>query len=212
MNTRVFIFNNASRAANYGIGTYVRQLSDGLAAMPNIKVSFVEMYADTKEFAISEDERGMFHYRIPSLSSNIESEVYCRSIFYLIARNIEVDKNDRLVFQFNYFQHRPLASMLKDRYPYSRIILTVHYFDWCFELKGNITKMRKIIAKGYEAKMILNDASSQVSPMKRLSYILLTRYLCYQDKQRRFSQKITRYLKIRHILYTTVWVIAFVAS
>ena len=82
MNTRVFIFNNASRAANYGIGTYVRQLSDGLAAMPNIKVSFVEMYADTKEFAISEDERGMFHYRIPSLSSNIESEVYCRSIFY----------------------------------------------------------------------------------------------------------------------------------
>ena len=152
MNTRVFIFNNASRAANYGIGTYVRQLSDGLAAMPNIKVSFVEMYADTKEFAISEDERGMFHYRIPSLSSNIESEVYCRSIFYLIARNIEVDKNDRLVFQFNYFQHRPLASMLKDRYPYSRIILTVHYFGWCFELKGNITKMRKIIAKGYEAK------------------------------------------------------------
>ena len=26
----IFIFNNASRAANYGIGTYVRLLSDGL--------------------------------------------------------------------------------------------------------------------------------------------------------------------------------------
>ena len=46
MKTQVLIFNNASRAANYGIGTYVRQLSDGLVALHDFKVSFVEMYAD----------------------------------------------------------------------------------------------------------------------------------------------------------------------
>ena len=150
MKTQVFIFNNASRAANYGIGTYVRQLSDGLGALSDIKVSFVEMYADTKEFSIIEDERGQLHYRIPALSSGLESEAYCRSIFYFIARNIEVEESERLVFQFNYFQHRPLASLLKGRYPYSRIILTVHYLNWCFELKGNVTRMREITAKGYE--------------------------------------------------------------
>ena len=43
----IFIFNNASRAAGYGIGTYIRQLSEGFSAIPDTKVSFVEMYADT---------------------------------------------------------------------------------------------------------------------------------------------------------------------
>ncbi|MDR3844605.1 glycosyltransferase [Hallella sp.] len=151
MRTRVFIFNNASRAANYGIGTYVRQLSDGLAALPDFWISFVEMYADSKEFSIVEDGKGLLHYRIPALASGIETEAYCRSIFYFIARHIEFGESDRLVFQFNYFQHYPLASLLKGQYPHSRIIVTVHYLNWCFELKGNITRMRKITANGHEA-------------------------------------------------------------
>lgn len=159
MTTRVFIFNNASRAASYGIGTYVRQLSDGLSALPGFNVSFVEMYADTKEFNIKEDERGSLHYQIPALSSAMESETYCRSIFYFLVRNIEADDCTRLVFQFNYFQHRPLAVLLKGQYPYSRIIVTVHYLNWCFELKGNVRRMREIIAKGYEAK---NDTERRV--------------------------------------------------
>ncbi len=152
MITQVFIFNNASRAANYGIGTYVKQLSDGLSPLSEFKVSFVEMYANTKEFTITEEDRGNRHYRIPALSSGMESESYCRSIFYFLARNIETENGSRLVFQFNYFQHLPLAVLLKGQYPYSRIIVTVHYLNWCFELKGNVRRMRKIIAKGHETK------------------------------------------------------------
>ncbi len=151
MRTQVFIFNNASRAANYGIGTYVKQLSDGLVALTDAEVSFVEMFADTKEFFVTTDEQGKRHYQIPSLSSGMESETYCRSIFYFIARNIETSDDDNLVFQFNYFQHRQLAAMLKGKYPCSRIIVTVHYLGWCFELKGNINHMRRIIAKKHEA-------------------------------------------------------------
>jgi hypothetical protein len=29
--------------------------------------------------------------------------------------------------------------------------MTVHYLNWCFELKGNVGRMRKIVAKGYKA-------------------------------------------------------------
>ena len=152
MMTQVFIFNNASRAANYGIGTYVRQLSDGLLTLTDVQVSLIEMYADTKEFSVTVDDKGMQHYRIPALPSGMESEAYCRSIFYFIARNIKTENGDKLIFQFNYFQHLPLASLLKGQYPHSRIILTVHYLNWCFELKGNVVRMRKIIAKGHEAK------------------------------------------------------------
>lgn len=197
MITQVFIFNNASRAANYGIGTYVKQLSDGLAVLSGFKVSFVEMYADTKEFTITKDERGTLHYRIPALSSGMESEVYCRSIFYFLARNIKAENGDRLIFQFNYFQHRPLASLLKGRYPYSRIILTVHYLNWCFELKGNVSRMRKVVAKGYEAndvmerrvissfadeKTFLHLADEVLVLSKRTKAILINDYEVSEDK------------------------------
>lgn len=148
--TQIFIFNNASRAAGYGIGTYVKQLSDGLSNISDIKVSLVEMYADTKEFYISNDENGIRHYLIPPLHSNVENEMYCRIIFYFLARNIETDKNDNIVFHFNYFQHYPLAKLLKAWYINCSIMLTVHYMDWCFELNGNVKRMRKIVTDGHE--------------------------------------------------------------
>ena len=53
--TKIFIFNNACRAAGYGIGTYVSQLSDSLSVRPDTKVLHVDMYAETKEFAVKLD-------------------------------------------------------------------------------------------------------------------------------------------------------------
>lgn len=143
--TNIFIFNNASRAASYGIGTYVKQMSKVLLSLSKVKVSFVEMQADTKEFSITRDENGCCHYLIPQQDTNMESETCCRCSFYFLARNIEIGDNDRLIFQFNYFQHYPLALLLKAWQPKSHIILTVHYMSWCFELLGNVRRMREII-------------------------------------------------------------------
>ena len=134
--TNIYIFNNASRAAGYGIGTYIKQLAEGLSVMPETKVSLVEMYADTKEFAISDDKDGIRHYLIPSLHSGTENETYCRVIFYFLARNIDNVGNDKIVFHFNYFQHYPLAVLLKSCFVNSCIVMTVHYMNWCFELNG----------------------------------------------------------------------------
>lgn len=78
----IFIFNNASRAANYGIGTYVRLLADGLLGRSGVKVSFVDMFSDVKEYSIAEDERGCRHYKVPALFSGMENEAYCRNVFY----------------------------------------------------------------------------------------------------------------------------------
>lgn len=148
--THLFIFNNASRAANYGIGTYVRHLSDGLLTMPDTKISLVEMYADTKEFSVNEDDRGRIHYLIPPLNDYAENEVYLRSIFYFLVRNMVVSENNTLIFQFNYFQHYPLAILLKARFPHCIVVLTVHYMDWCFEFHGNVRRMRKITTTSHE--------------------------------------------------------------
>ena len=142
---QIFIFNNASRAAGYGIGTYVTQLTEGLSVLPETKVSMVEMYADTKEYTWVDDDNGLRHYQMPPLKSHVENETYCRVLFYLLVRNMETAEDDHLIFQFNYFQHYPLALLLKAWFPESKIVFTVHYLNWCFELKGNVKRMRDVM-------------------------------------------------------------------
>ena len=178
----IFIFNNASRAAGYGIGTYIRQLSEGFSAIPDTKVSFVEMYADTKEFSVNVDDSGHTHYLIPPLKSAMESEVYCRSVFYFLARSIEICENERTVFQFNYFQHYSLAVLLKAWYPQSVIVLTVHYLNWCFELSGNIRRMKEIMAEGHE---LSDDQEKRV----KVSFISEERFMHLADAVFVLSQK-----------------------
>lgn len=197
--TNIFIFNNASRAAGYGIGTYIKQLAEGLSVMPETKVSLVEMYADTKEFAISDDKDGIRHYLIPSLHSGTENETYCRVIFFFLARNIDNVGNDKIVFQFNYFQHYPLAVLLKAWYINSCIVLTVHYMSWCFELNGNVKRMKAITAEGYEPtddkergvissyvgeKVFLYLADVVLVLSKRTKDILANNYSVSVDKMR----------------------------
>lgn len=197
--TNIYIFNNASRAAGYGIGTYIKQLAEGLSAMPETKVSLVEMYADTKEFAISDDKDGIRHYLIPSLHSGTENETYCRVIFYFLARNIDNVGNDKLVFQFNYFQHYPLAVLLKSCFVNSCIVMTVHYMSWCFELNGNVKRMKAITAEGYEPtddkergvissyvgeKVFLYLADVVLVLSKRTKDILANNYSVSVDKMR----------------------------
>ena len=167
--THIFIFNNTSRAANYGIGTYVRSLAEGLLEHKNVTVSFVDMVSDDiKEYTITTDERGCQHYGIPTLPSKMESEQYCRTSFYFLARHINPGSEERLVFQFNYFHHMPLAMLLKHQYFDCRIVLTVHYLGWCFELKGNKTQFHRLTAEGYrpqdeKEKKILSTVESEKS-------------------------------------------------
>ena len=61
--THLFIFNNASRAANYGVGTYVRQLAEGFHGRPDWKVSFVDLFSDVEEYTVGDDEPGRVHHK-----------------------------------------------------------------------------------------------------------------------------------------------------
>lgn len=141
--THIFFFNNASRAAGYGIGTYVRQLSLGLTEFSKFQLSFVDMYADVEEFLCHRDDKGNLHYKIPSPPSGREDETYCRVVFYFLARKLRTLDIEKMAFFFNYFQHYALARFLKGFFMKSRIILAVHYLGWCFELKGNHSLFRK---------------------------------------------------------------------
>jgi len=48
-----YIINNASRAATYGIGTYVRQLTKILKKQISLQLFFIDLYTEEKEFTIT---------------------------------------------------------------------------------------------------------------------------------------------------------------
>lgn len=148
---KYFIINNASRAASYGIGTYVRQLTAVLKNLPSLQISFIDLYAEEKDFAIEKDEDGLIHYKVPMVSSRTEDEKYCRMAYSLLSPYFP--ETESAIFHFNYFQHYPFASLIKAKNINHRIFLSVHYLSWCFELDGNVSMFRRIVnAKTIEDK------------------------------------------------------------
>ena len=141
-----YIISNASRAANYGIGTYSGQIVSCLAKDSDININYIEMFANTSEYLKDVDEKGKTHYKIPIVSGNVEDEISCRNAFYYLSQHIKRNAKTTHVFHFNYFQHYYLAVLLKIAFPECRIILTVHYLSWCFDLKGNDTLFRYYIS------------------------------------------------------------------
>jgi len=138
-----YIINNASRAAAYGIGSYVRQLSTALKRQSSLRLYFIDLYAEEKEFTVAKDEDGLTHYKIPMISARTENEEYCRMAYYLLSPYLSETEPE--VFHFNYFQHYPFALLLKAKNINHRIFLSVHYLNWCFELKGNVAKFHEIM-------------------------------------------------------------------
>ena len=69
-----YLFNNASRATQYGIGTYLNQLSHGLKE--EAKVSIISINSDKEEVKSTEDN-GIRTIHIPKISyvENLEEAV-----------------------------------------------------------------------------------------------------------------------------------------
>lgn len=155
---KYYIINNASRAAIYGIGTYVRQLTEMLKKSPSLQIFFIDLYAEEKEFSTVQDADGFTHFKIPIAYSRMEDERYCRMVYYLLSPYLT--DSEAAIFHFNYFQHYPLALLLKAKSIHHRILLSVHYLNWCFKLNGNVMQFREIVrAKVVEDKYrpIIND-------------------------------------------------------
>lgn len=51
------------------------------------------------------------------------------------------------MLHLNYLHHAPLADWLKKIGVEFYLLVTIHYLDWCFMLKGNTRLFRSIIHK-----------------------------------------------------------------
>jgi len=140
----LYIFNKTSRAAVYGIGTYIRELSAALKGSA-INVYVVHLMFDKPDMEMVETDN-VWHWFIPSpinrntsLDRIQQSELYYRNVVYLL--QLQIMDTKELVFHMNYNESGKFVEELKKTFD-CKIISTLHYLDWCFKLSGNLTRFR----------------------------------------------------------------------
>lgn len=140
----LYIFHTSSEASVYGIGTYIHELTTVLRHS-GIKVCVVNLRAHKPQIQMEETSDGIKRWYFPEPMEQMETEhlcdLYYRNIVYLLQLYIE-DKNN-LIFHLNANQSSVFARELKKAFN-CKIVLTIHYLDWCFKLSGNLTHFREL--------------------------------------------------------------------
>ena len=146
----LFLFEQKSRAGNYGIGTYIQQVT---TAVKNAKwrIVVVCLHSDKTDSILFEEQDDIVHIYVADTKEvgysndwDRKARLYYRNVFFLLRPYIE--KYDGKLFHLNYMQMAVFAEFLKNSYPQSKVITTVHYTDWSFNLLGDRRKLRDVIA------------------------------------------------------------------
>ena len=140
----LYIFHTSSEAAVYGIGTYIRELTTALRRS-QVKVCVVNLRAHIPQMRMEETSDGIKRWYFPEpieqMATDHQSDLYYRNIVYLLQLHIENKSN--LIFHLNANHSSKFAKELKKAFD-CKIVLTIHYFDWCFKLSGNLTHFRQL--------------------------------------------------------------------
>ena len=176
----LYIINESSRAAVYGIGTYIRELTAALKSS-DVNVCIVHLRSN-KPKNKTEETDGIQHLYIPPpinrntfLDWNKQSELYYRNVVYLFQLLIKDKKN--LIFHLNYNQSGKLAEELKNAFN-CRIVTTVHYSNWGFSIYDNLRRFRSILNEEQpdeNVKKMIDEERSYYSKADRV--VCLSNYM-----------------------------------
>ena len=181
----LYIFNNATRAAEYGIGTYINQMLCCLKEVPQLRITLVNLNTEKTEQTVEEAESVRI-IQIPIIKySGTEHNYYryYRNLLYVLIPYIRIEEEN--IFHLNYLHNRPIASLLKREYNSCRILQPLRYMNWSFTLKGNSSKKNK-------KKNSIKTFKMTVSALKKL-----TGSYAYPNIPVNFSITCTAYQMIR---------------
>jgi hypothetical protein len=140
----IFIFKSNARGMQYGMGTYIRELTEALLLYTGIKIYIITYNSgDCNEFSIDAISERCFKVNIPSpkltfLHNNSSGEKYALAVVNVLADLIS--KNEEIVFQMNYVDDLPIIRKLKERYTHP-VISIVHFSQWQQLFNGNKQKL-----------------------------------------------------------------------
>jgi glycosyltransferase len=145
----IFIISESNRSTEYGIGTYMKVLEESLNDTPR-DIYLLNLFSKANEIEFWNDEN-LKIINIPKPINERKSSLnefnkrYYKVIFLFLKLFIKDDH--LLIFHFNFFHNIDLIINVKEGFAKSKIIFTVHYFAWSFDLTGNISRFRKTINK-----------------------------------------------------------------
>jgi len=145
----LYIFNELSNAAVYGIGTYIRELTEALKSS-QMNVTVVHLRSDKQDMEIEELD-GIPHWYIPwhmnrntLLGWQRQFELYYRNVVYLL--QLQIKNKNRIIFHLNYSKSGKLADELKKTFE-CKIVTVVHYSDWGLLINDNLPRLRSLLQK-----------------------------------------------------------------
>jgi len=128
----------------YGIGTYIKELTESLLKIEGIKISLISYHnLDCKELLVKTISDRHTEINIPSPSSNKSKnnsfqKRYASAVVYLLSDFIP--QNGNVIFQMNYLDDLSIACKLKEKYKYP-VMSIVHFAEWQQLFDGNRKKL-----------------------------------------------------------------------
>jgi glycosyltransferase len=178
MKKKIFLFTVASRATEYGIGTYINQLVNVLKES-NMEFTIVRLFAEGHEVHEIEKE-GYKQIFIPfPVSANTKNayQYYARNVAYLLKELTLDDTGTDYIFHLNFMTDEFLVRNLKRLFRRCKIILVAHYTNWSFALLGNYHKLNYLLKHPLRTlpvteKKIVNDVRRDVRMIKRVDKLV----------------------------------------
>lgn len=179
----IFLFEMESRSMNYGIGTYLNQLTD-ILQQTEWQVVRIRLFSErTDSFLLYKDEKAVYLdlTNFKSRGGGQKQKSYYQSVFYWLFPYFQYAKG--CIFHLNSMQDEVLANLLKEYFPESPILLTVHYTDWSFKLLGNRERLYNLLERPEDElqKKIVESFYAEKRLMKTIDHVVAIARHSYND-------------------------------
>ena len=141
----IVLITESSNACAYGVGTYSAQLKLCLQSSPEFDLRVVHIVSgEDKEATVRFEENGTTIV-IPkgSYYTADKDDTFQKGVARLLRRYI----HDGAIFHFNFHHHLPLARLIKQYFPHSPRIYTIHYQNWTFRTKGLLAALEETLQR-----------------------------------------------------------------
>jgi glycosyltransferase len=138
----LFILKPNIRGTQYGIGTYLIQLTNALLKVEDINIFIINYQSDIyKEYKVVSTSPKLIEIFIPTPIIKIRDEKqtmrYATQVVKFLTPYLSTDTD--AIFQVNYPDALPIVKQLKSRFS-SKIISVIHSAQWHFMFHGNKQK------------------------------------------------------------------------
>jgi len=180
----LYIFNETRRGSVFGVGTYIRELTDALKNS-TISICVIHLFSD-KPYIQTEETDGLKQWYFPAAipdqrttNEQEQRERYQLNIVYLLQLYIQ-DKKE-LLFHLNFPQCGSLIESLKSAFE-CRIVSVAHFSEWGFTVFDNLPRLRNIL-NGGEPDSLSEKVKKSVEEEKT-DYVRADHCICLSDYMR----------------------------